>query len=378
MQHRAFPKVPDLPISTLAFGAMRLPVVGGDALRIDEEAATRTLHHAIGAGVNYVDTAWPYHGGQSEPFLGRALRGAWREKVQLATKCPTWEVEAEGDFDRFLGQQLERLQTGRIDFYLLHALDAGRWAKVRRLGATRALERARADGRIGHIGFSFHGPVDDFKNIVDDYDWEFTQIQLNYLDQVFQAGLEGMRHAAARRVGVIVMEPLRGGALAVTPPAVREILGRSGRGWSPAEWALRWAWHQPEVVTVLSGMGTVEQVEENAASARAAAPLGPEDLVRVEEARAFFQARMAVPCTACGYCQPCPNGVAIADVFTNWNAGLMFEDRATAARAYRTFVLNSGSGADECEECGDCEPRCPQHISIGEKLQAAHEYLTAP
>jgi predicted aldo/keto reductase-like oxidoreductase len=378
MQQRAFPKLPGLSISTLGLGSMRLPVVGGDHSRIDEEAATRVVHDAIRAGVNYLDTAWPYHGGQSEPFLGRALRGGWREKVQLATKCPVWEVEAEGDFDRFLGQQLDKLQTGRIDFYLLHALDAGRWAKMRRLGATQALERARADGRIGHIGFSFHGSLDDFKSIVDDYDWEFTQIQLNYLDQVFQAGLEGMRHAAARRVGVIVMEPLRGGALAAVPPAVREILGRGGRPWSPAEWALRWLWHQPEVVTVLSGMGTVEQVAENAAVARAAAPLEPADLARIEEARAFYEARMAVPCTACGYCQPCPNGVAIADVFNSWNTGVMFESRPTAAWLYRTFQLSSGSGADKCEECGDCEPRCPQHISIGERLQVAHDYLTAP
>jgi predicted aldo/keto reductase-like oxidoreductase len=377
MQHRAFPKIPGLGISTLGLGAMRLPVLGGDHSRIEEEAATRMVHEAIRSGVNYIDTAWPYHGGQSEPFLGRALGGGWREKVQLATKCPVWEVEAEGDFDRFLDQQLRRLDTKRIDFYLLHALDEDRWAKMQRLRAAQWLERARADGRIRHIGFSFHGSLDEFKKIVDDYEWEFTQIQLNYVDQAFQAGLEGMRHAAARRVGVIVMEPLRGGALAATPPAVREILGRSGRLWSPAEWALRWLWHQPEVVTVLSGMGTVEQVAQNAAVAGAAAPLEPDDLLRVEEARAFYQARMAVPCTTCGYCQPCPNGVAIADVFNAWNSGRMFEGQPTAAWAYRTFQLGNGSGADQCEECGDCEPRCPQRIAIAEKLVAAHDYLTA-
>ncbi len=377
MQHRAFPKISGLDVSILSLGAMRLPVLGAESARIDEVPATHMVHEAIRAGVNYIDTAWPYHAGESEPFLGRALRGGWREKVQLATKCPVWKVEAEGDFERFLRQQLEKLQTGRIDFYLLHALDAGRWGKMQRLGAVRALERARADGRIGHLGFSFHGPLDDFKKIVDDYDWEFTQIQLNYLDQSFQAGLEGMRHAAAQRVGVVVMEPLRGGALAAAPPAVREILGRSGSRWSPVEWALRWLWHHPEVVTVLSGTATVEQVIENAAVAHTAAPLSLEELARVEEARAFYQVRMAVPCTACGYCQPCPNGVAIADVFNAWNSGRMFEDRASAAWSYRHFQLSSGSGADRCEECGDCEPRCPQHISIGEKLQIAHHDLTA-
>ena len=377
MQHRTFPRIPGLEVSTLGFGAMRLPTVGGDPSRIDEEAATRLVHDAIRAGVNYVDTAWVYHGGQSEPFLGRALRGGWREKVQLATKCPVWEIEAEADFERILDQQLARLGTGTIDFYLLHALDAERWEKVRRLDGTRALERARADGRIGHLGFSFHGPLDEFKKIVDEHDWEFTQIQLNYIDQAFQAGLEGLRHAADRGVGVVVMEPLRGGALAVTPQPVRDVLARGGRTWSPAEWALRWAWSQPGVVTVLSGMGKPEQVAENAAAAAGAAPLDPADLVLIEEARAFYQTRLAVPCTTCGYCQPCPSGVAIADVFNAWNSGRMFENPRTAAWAYRTFQLSSDSGADKCLECGDCEPRCPQHIAIAEKLKVAHAYLTA-
>jgi uncharacterized protein len=378
MQQRAFPKIPGLGVSTLGFGAMRLPVIGGEQARIDEEAASLLLHEAIRAGVSYVDTAWVYHGGQSEQFLGRALRGGRREQVQLATKCPVWDLEAEGDLERFLDQQLERLQTRRIDFYLLHALDGARWDQVKALRALAALERARADGRIGHFGFSFHGPLADFKRIVDEADWEFTQIQLNYLDQGFQAGLEGLRYAAERRIGVVVMEPLRGGALAkAVPPAVREALGRSGRAWSPAGWALRWAWHQPGVVTVLSGMGKVEELAENARVAAAAAPLTAEELACVEDARAVYQARMQVPCTTCGYCQPCPGGVAIADVFNAWNSAHMFQERRHAAWVYKTFQLGNGSGADQCQECGDCEPRCPQHISIAERLQEAHAYLTA-
>jgi len=376
MQYRAFPKIPGLAVSTLGFGAMRLPVVNGDPARIDEAAATGLVHDAIRAGVNYLDTAFVYHGGESELFLGRALRGGWRAKVQLATKCPVWEMKAEADFERVLNLQLEKLGTDRIDFYLLHALAAGRWEKVMALGGTRALERARQDGRIGHLGFSFHGPLDDFKAIVDAYDWEFAQIQLNYLDQDFQAGLPGLRHAEARRVGVVVMEPLRGGALAAVPKKVRELLGRSGRTWAPSEWALRWALAQSGVVTVLSGMGRPEEVAENVAVAAAAGPLRADELARLEEVRAFYQARMAVPCTSCGYCQPCPNGVAIADVFNAWNSGRMFEDQAQAAFRYRRFQLESGSGADRCEECGDCEPRCPQHIAIAENLEFAHDYLT--
>jgi predicted aldo/keto reductase-like oxidoreductase len=374
MQRRAFPKIPDLEISILGFGAMRLPTVKGDG-RIDEEPATRLTHEAIRAGVNYVDTAWVYHGGESEAFLGRALQGGWREKVQLATKCPVWDMNATADFERVLDQQLEKLRTDRIDFYLLHAISAEPWEKVKQLQGVQALEKARADGRIGHLGFSFHGPCDEFKKIIDDYDWEFTQIQLNYLDQGFQAGLEGLKYAADRRVGVIVMEPLRGGALATTPPQVRELLGRGGGAWSPAEWAMRWVWSQPGVVTALSGMGKPEQALENARAAAGAAPLGADELRRIEEARAFYQERMAVPCTTCSYCQPCPNGVAISDIFNSWNTGRMFDDRGQAAWMYKTFQLGHGAGADKCEECGDCEPRCPQHIAIAEKLQVAHDYL---
>ena len=376
MQRRRFPKIAGLEVSALGLGAMRLPTLGGPPARVDEEAAIRLVQEAVRLGVSYLDTAWVYHGGQSELIVGRALRGGFRPRVQLATKSPVWEVEAEGDWERILDQQLRKLETDRIDFYLLHALDAGRWEKVQRLRGIGALERARADGRIGHIGFSFHGPFDDFEKILAGYDWEFTQIQLNYLDQAFQAGVPGLRRAAERGVGVVVMEPLRGGALARIPPAVGEILGRSGRAWSPAEWALRWVWSQPGVVTVLSGMGTLEQLAENVAAAEVAVPLGGEELRLVEAARAAYQEKMAVPCTTCGYCQPCPNEVAIADVFNAWNSALMFDDRAGAARIYDRFLVKEGAGADRCEECGDCEPRCPQHISIGEKLQQAHDYLT--
>jgi predicted aldo/keto reductase-like oxidoreductase len=376
MQRRAFPKIPGLEISILGFGAMRLPVLERDPARIDEEPATRLVHDAIRSGVNYVDTAWVYHGHQSEPFLGRALQGGWREKVQLATKCPVWDMQTTADFERVLDQQLARLQTDRIDFYLLHAIAAGPWEKVKALGGMAALEKARADGRIGHLGFSFHGPLGEFDRILDDYDWEFTQIQLNYMDQGFQAGLAGLRHAAERRVGAIVMEPLRGGALAVAPEPVRAALRGGGRTWSPAEWALRWVWSQDGVVTALSGMSAPAQAAENARAAAAAAPLTPEELRRVEAARAFYVERMAVPCTSCGYCQPCTSGVAIVDVFNAWNTGTMFEDHQHAAWMYRTFQLESGAGADQCRECGDCETRCPQHIPIPASLQAAHEFLT--
>ncbi|MGC4000951.1 MAG: aldo/keto reductase [Anaeromyxobacter sp.] len=378
MQRRSFPKIPSLQLSTLGLGAMRLPTLPGEPGKpaaIDEARAAGLVHAAIEAGVNYLDTAWVYHGGQSEPFLGRALRGGWREKVQLATKCPVWEVQSAADAERILEEQLRRLETDHVDFYLLHALDGARWKAVRKK-AIPALERARKDGRIRHLGFSFHGAYRDFKEIIDAYDWAFTQIQLNYLDTDYQAGLAGLAYAAQRRVGVVVMEPLRGGALAKAPPEVVQRLAQAGRPWSPASWALRWVWSQPGVVTVLSGMGQLEELRENVASAAEAAPLTAAELAAVEAATAFYRARMAVDCTTCGYCQPCPSGVAVPDIFAHWNSAAMFEDAKGAAWAYRTFQLGSGHGADQCNQCGHCETMCPQELAIPELLEKAHEALT--
>lgn len=376
MQYRSFSKIPDCRVSLLGFGCMRLPLIDGDPAHIREDEATQLLHHAIESGVNYIDTAWPYHKGESEPFVGRALRQGWRDRVFLATKHPVMLVEAEHDWERYLDQQLKRLETNAIDFYLLHALGRERWKLVQRLNGLRAMERARADGRIRHLGFSFHGALDDFKEIVDGYDWEFCQIQLNYLDTSFQAGLEGLRYAASKRIGVVVMEPLRGGALANPPSAIRQILASSGHPWSPAEWALRWVFSHGDVVTALSGMGTIEQLRENLAVANQESILGAPDRARVEEAAHAFRTALRVPCTACGYCQPCPSRVAISDVLSLYNGIGLFE-RPDPPFVYRNFFQKNGSGADRCIACGACEARCPQNLAIVEHLRAAHQRLTS-
>jgi uncharacterized protein len=377
MRYRSFPKIPDRKVSTLGFGCMRLPTVGGDPARIDEVQATRLLRRAIDAGVNYVDTAYPYHAGESERFVGRALKPGYRDRVLLATKLPVWLVTAAGDWERLLDEQLRKLDTDHIDFYMLHALSAARWETVRQLGGLPAMARARADGRIGHLGFSFHGSLDAFKTIIDGYDWEYCQIQLNYLDECYQAGTAGLRYAAARGVGSIVMEPLRGGALAKAPPAVHDIMARTGRPWSAAEWALRWVWHHPEVVTVLSGMNSATQLEQNLAVAVQAEPLSANDFATIKAIRQYYEARTRVACTTCGYCQPCPHEVAIPDVLSLYNAAVMLDARVEQARIYDAIFVQDGAGGDACLACGECEPKCPQAIPIIEKLKEAHTYLTA-
>ena len=378
MQYRSFPRIPGLPVSILGFGCMRLPVLDNDPTRIDEARATRLVREAIEGGVNYLDTAYPYHGGQSEPFVGRALKGGYRRRVQLATKCPTWLVKADGDWERFLDEQLRRLDTDTVEFYLLHGLNGERWEMVKRLGGLHALDRARNDRRIVHAGFSFHGSPDAFAEILAGYDWDFCQIQLNLLDVDFQAGLDGLRLSASRGVGVIAMEPLRGGLLAAKPPApVESIWARGGRTWSPAEWAWRWVWHYPEVVTALSGMNTEEQLRENLAIANVAAPgaLSETELALAAEVRGHYLGRMKVPCTTCGYCVPCPSGVSIPDVFSMLNTTAMFDAREATSRLYKGILVSRGLAADACIECGECVPKCPQTIAIPDVLKQAHELL---
>ena len=379
MKYRIFPRIPGVPVSVLGFGCMRLPVLGGDAKQIDEEPARGLLRRAIDAGVNYVDTAYPYHGGESEPFVGRALRDGYRDKVLLATKLPVWLVNAESDWERLLDEQLKRLDTDRIDFYLLHALSTARWQTVLDLKGLAAMERAKADGRIRHIGFSFHDSLQTFKTIVDGYDWEFCQIQFNFMDEDFQAGTEGLRYAAARGIGSISMEPLRGGTLGAEQPGdIQRIWARAAVRRPPAAWALEWVWDHPEVVTALSGMNAHGQLDENLAAADRAqvGGLAPEERALVEEVRSIYAARVRVPCTTCGYCAPCPSGVGIPEVFSGYNTGAMFGNWKSAAFSYNAFVVQAGHGGDRCQECGACEEKCPQHIPIMEKLKESHAALT--
>jgi len=359
---------------------MRLPTSDGQPMspQIDEPEAIRMIRRAIDAGVNYVDTAYPYHAGASEVVVGKALRDGYREKVRLATKSPTWFLTAPGDFDKYIAEQLARLQTDHIDFYLLHALDKARWNDtVLRLGVLERAEAAIRDGRIGWLGFSFHDDADAFRTIVDGFDrWTFCQVQYNYMDIENQAGTAGVRHAAAKGLAVVIMEPLLGGRLANQPRRIREILDRRAPGRSPADLALQWVWDQPEVSVVLSGMTAMPQVEENLASAANAAvgALTAADRELIAELRAAYLAGNPIPCTKCSYCQPCPNGVEIVRNFELYNDGFIHEDVRTSRRVY-TIFLAEGQRGGACLACRACEELCPQKIPISDWLKKVHAVL---
>jgi predicted aldo/keto reductase-like oxidoreductase len=355
-------------VSQLGFGAMRLPMVDGT---VNVPETIRMLRYAIDNGVNYLDTAWPYHGGESEGIVGKALEDGYRDRTFIATKSPVWLMKEPADFDRYLDLQLKRLGTDRIDFYLLHALGTANWETCQRNAALDFLERARKAGKIRHAGFSFHDDLPVFKEIVDEGDFEFCQIQYNYLDRAFQAGEEGLHYAKERGLDVIVMEPLRGGSLARgVPPTVQALWDGAAVRRTPAEWALRWIWDQPEVSLVLSGMGAIEQVEENlwTASTAPAGGLTADERALVGAAEAAYRAETRIDCTACGYCMPCPSGVDIPRNFAQYNTYFMFMQDPLVKADYSWIPADERASA--CTECGTCEELCPQQLPIKEHLRA--------
>jgi hypothetical protein len=377
MQYRKFGAL-DWQVSALGFGAMRLPRIDDDWGRIDEPKATRMLRYAIDRGVNYVDTAHPYHHESSESFLGRALQDGYRERIRLATKLPCWKIETAGDFDRYLDEQLEKLQTDHVDFYLLHGLRKAWWARVRDLGVLNWAEKALADGRIDHLGFSFHDQYEVFQEIVDASDlWAFCQIQYNYMDVDRQAGLKGLHYAADKGLAVVIMEPLRGGQLTNSVPMqIQTIWDSAPVQRTPAAWALLWLWNQPEVSVVLSGMTTMDHVVENVAVAdRSRIGLLTEDeLAVVAQVREQYQALCPIPCSGCRYCQPCPSGVNIPGIFEVYTEAIMYEDERRARVIYNNFIEGE-ERADQCAACGECLTKCPQGIDIPETLAQAHAFL---
>lgn len=379
MLYRKVPKNGD-ELSILGFGCMRLPLKEDGS--IDEERATKQVRYAIDHGVNYIDTAWPYHMEQSEPFLGRALTDGYREKVKLATKLPSWLIENREDMDKFLNAQLEKLKTDHVDYYLIHALVGELWDNIEKLDVADFLDKAKADGRIINAGFSFHGSAKDFNRIVDAYDWDFCQIQYNFLDEKNQAGTRGLEYAASKDLGVIIMEPLRGGNLvSPMPSTVKEIWSEAPTKRTAAEWALRWVWNHPEVTVVLSGMNEETHIEENLKVAGEAYPnsLTESELQLIRKVEQKYRELMKVGCTGCRYCTPCPSGVDIPLCFEMYN-NLYMSSNADETKFFYAArlggILGGETGfASQCVQCGKCIEKCPQHLDIPKVLESVVEDL---
>ncbi len=364
-------------VSILGFGCMRLPIKGSYD-QIDARKSSELLDHALNQGINYLDTAYPYHGqgtsqgGASELFLGDYFAGNdRRDEVYLATKSPTWLLEEEGDLDRFLNEQLKRLQTDCIDFYLLHSLKERQWFDLEDMGVLEFLDQAVSDGRIKYTGFSTHDTTSFFKEVVDSYQWDMCQIQYNYLDENIQAGKEGLQYAAEKGMGVVIMEPLKGGVLANHVPAeVQKIWDESQFERKPAEWALRYLWDIPEISVVLSGMNTITQLQENLNTAKDGLPnsMAPEEKQIMDEVKKVYMGKIAVECSACGYCMPCPSGINIPQCFSYLNQAEMLEDYSEVRNQYY-FMLKETEMAGNCLDCGLCEEICSQRIPVREKLK---------
>lgn len=355
---------------------MRFPVheEGGSICRDEAEEMLLTAYRQ---GVNYFDTAWPYHNGESEPFLGEFVeKHHLRDQIRIATKLPSWLVKKEDDFDSFFQQQLERLRSDSIDLYLLHTLNADSWAQLKDHGVFRFLDRIREQGLAKSVGFSFHDGYSVFEEIIRSYPWDFCQIQYNFLDTNYQAGVEGLKLASDLGIGVVVMEPLRGGSFTKdVPPEIMQIW-QKGKGYSPAEWALRYVWDDDRIQVVLSGMSTLQQVEENLRVADSVCPscLSVEDLERFDRVAAIYERRQKAGCTACRYCMPCPQGVNIPEVLRHYNNGAMFQNMEKASETYRNTIKEK-HGAHLCLDCKVCTAHCPQHLPIPQLMREAAQAL---
>jgi predicted aldo/keto reductase-like oxidoreductase/predicted transcriptional regulator YdeE len=376
----------DWDVSALGFGCMRLPtkkVDGNDV--IDEEEAIKMIRYAIDKGVNYFDTAFPYHNQTSELVVGKALQDGYREKIKLVTKLPMWMVTERDDFDKYLYKQLEKLQTDYIDIYLFHGLNNQTFQLVKKYELIEKMEEAKAAGKIKHIGFSFHDSYDVFKEIIDYYDWDVTQIQWNFVDHNTQATTKGLEYAAGKGIAIIVMEPIKGGKLANPTKEIEEIIENAPVKRNAANWALQYVWNHPGVSVVLSGMSTFDQVKENIESAEQSGIniLSQEELKIISDMATRYRKKSIIPCTYCEYCQPCPSRVNIPLNFRLLNE-LVWVDSTEQMRAKYKYLaikeedlnaMENNGAASLCTECGECLDKCPQMIDIPNELKKVHLVL---
>ncbi|MCR5476882.1 MAG: aldo/keto reductase [Lachnospiraceae bacterium] len=366
-------------LSVLGFGCMRFQQKNG---HIDLDLAQEQILAACEAGVNYYDTAYVYTG--SEAAIGEIFeRTGIRDRINIATKLPHYMIKDRDTAEKLFQEELRRLRTDHVDYYLMHMLtDAKTWQRLCDLGIDSWIAEKKAAGQIRQIGFSYHGNTEKFIELLDAYDWEFCQIQYNYLDEHAQAGRKGLQYAASKGIPVVIMEPLRGGKLVTNLPAkAQKLMEESPRGLSPAQWAFRWLWNQPEVSVVLSGMNTLEMVRENCESADVSriGEFGEEEEALLSRVVSSIQEKMKVPCTGCRYCMPCPRGVDIPGCFAAYNRKSL-EGWMNAFREYVmcTLLRKDRSSASLCVECGKCEQHCPQHIEIRKELKNVRKGLEGP
>ena len=371
MEYRFF-KPENKDISLLGFGTMRLPRMESNKEKINEPLAIEMIRYAIDNGVNYIDTAYMYHGGKSEVVTGKALKDGYREKVLLADKMPVWMGNSKEEIEAIFQNQLDRLGVQCIDMYLMHNLTKAIWKRTLKFETMEFLERMKAEGKIKHIGFSFHDDLDFFKTIIDAYPWEFCQIQLNYMDINFQAGLEGLKYAAARNIPVVVMEPLKGGKLTdAIPASVKDIWAASETKLTPAEWAFKWVAAQDGVFTILSGMSDMNQVKDNIDifSSGKMSPLSIEETETIEKASIEYNKLIKASCTACGYCLPCPLKIDIPTCLNYYNEWFLFDKNPKILNDFKMFT-NPKARPSDCSSCRQCEEKCPQHLPISDLMKS--------
>nr|WP_295162371.1 aldo/keto reductase [uncultured Methanobrevibacter sp.] len=381
MQNRLIKKTGD-EISPLGFGAMRLPLKNG---KIDRELAKKQIYHAIDNGINFIDTAYLY--GDSETFLGEVLQGEYKDKVKLCTKLPSINVRKYEDMENILDEQLKRLQRDSIDYYLIHAVDLKTINRLLKRDLLEFINKAKREGKIKHVGFSYHGPKEEFEIIVDGYDWDVVMVQYNYFDENVQAGMEGIEYAASKGMGVFVMEPLKGGILAgKMPHDAEEIFRKANPNKSNAEWALEWVLNNRNVTCVLSGMNSFEQIDENIRIAENTAPLSMsfEDMETVELVKRVLRNSLKINCSTCGYCMPCPQGVNIPECMKIYNEKYLFEHKGFFNQSFMDYyqyvggIMGNEGNAGKCNGCGKCLRKCPQKLDIIAELKKVKKEFEFP
>lgn len=381
MQNRLIKKTGD-EISPLGFGAMRLPLKNG---KVDRELARKQIYHAIDNGINFIDTAYLY--GDSETFLGEILQGEYKDKVTLCTKLPAINIRKYEDMETILDEQLKRLQRDSIDYYLIHSVDLKAMNRLFKKDLLKFITKAKSDGKIKHIGFSYHGPKEEFKAILDLYDWEAVMVQYNYFDEQVQASMEGIEYAASKGIGVFVMEPLKGGILAGRMPReAEEIFKKADPDKSNAQWALEWVLNNGNVTCVLSGMNSMEQIEENISVANRITPmsLSFEELETIDLVKRVLRNSLKINCSTCGYCMPCPQGVNIPECMKIYNEKYLFEHKGFVNQSlidyfqYVGGIMGNEGNAGLCNGCGKCLRKCPQKLDIIEELKKVKKEFEFP